>query len=237
MMYFVIIEDNKYQSKKVKKIILTFMMNNKLEFNIDEYNDCSSELYKRIKNKKNNTVYILDLELPSGDGIDIARYIRHECNDWDSIIIIFTAHTSLARRMYKEKLQILDFIEKCFDSEKDLFDCFSVSNKIFNGNKVYRYTYNNVDYAIPICNINYLVREDRKTKIVTTEGAYFQNISISSLKELLPSSFICSSKGIVINKENVKEIDWNSYLVTFRDGSKDYLVSKSHKKELCNGII
>src|SRR5574344_2196453 len=109
------------------------MMNNKEEFNIHEYKDYNKKLLQDIKNRKNNTIYILDLELPSGDGIDIARYIRHECNDWESIIIVFTAHTALARRMYKEKLQILDFIDKCFDSEKDLSDGFIVANKIFNG--------------------------------------------------------------------------------------------------------
>ena len=52
------------------------------------------------------------------------------------------------------------------------------------------------------------------------------------ISKILPSGFIPSTKGTLLNMNNVKEIDWNECLVYFKDGSSDYVVSKSHKKEI-----
>ena len=112
MINFVIVDDNNMHRKKVSSIIMTIMMNNKVSFEIQEFGDFNSTLLNYFKNPKPNSIYILDLELPSGDGIDIARKIRDEYNDWTSPIIILTAHTSLYFQVYKQRLQILDFIGK-----------------------------------------------------------------------------------------------------------------------------
>ena len=41
-----------------------------------------------------------------------------------------------------------------------------------------------------------------------------------------------SSKGILINMRNVDKIDWTRNLVYFKDGTKSFVVSRSHKKEI-----
>lgn len=110
MINFVIVDDNNMHRKKVSSIIMTIMMNNKVSFEIQEFGDFNSTLLNYFKNPKPNSIYILDLELPSGDGIDIARKIRDEYNDWTSPIIILTAHTSLYFQVYKQRLQILDLL-------------------------------------------------------------------------------------------------------------------------------
>ncbi len=81
MINFVIVDDNNMHRKKVSSIIMTIMMNNKVSFEIQEFGDFNSTLLNYFKNPKPNSIYILDLELPSGDGIDIARKIRDEYND------------------------------------------------------------------------------------------------------------------------------------------------------------
>ena len=37
---------------------------------------------------------------------------------------------------------------------------------------------------------------------------------------------------MLINYKNVDKIDWNSNRVYFKDGISNYLVSRSHKKEI-----
>ena len=177
-------------------------------------------------------MYILDLELPSGDGIDIARYIRNDCNNWISPIIIVTAHTSLYYEVYKQRLQLLDFIGKCNSVEDGIFENIDICLRMLSIERVYRYTYKNVEHAIPVNNIDYIIREGRQTKIVTSNGNYFQNISIKDIKGDLPEYFIYSNKGVLINFKNIDKIDWNSNKVYFKDGVSDYLVSRSHKKEI-----
>ena len=136
--------------------------------------------------------------------------------------------------MYKQRLQILDFIGKCEDIRNNLSKCIDICLKMLNKDKFYRYTYKSVDYTIPLSEIDYIQRYGRKTKIVTSKREYYQNISINKIKELLPDSFIISSKGILINMKNVDKIDWNNCLTYFKSGLSAYVVSKNHKKEIAN---
>lgn len=234
MINFVLIEDNDMQRKNTSKIILSYMMKNKIEFKIHEFNDYNKKLLDFVKKNKEDCIYILDLELPSGDGIDIARIIRNDCNNWISPIIILTAHSSLYYEVYKQRLQILDFISKCENIKKSICENIDICVKMLNKDKVYRFTYKNIDYTIPLNQINYFQRDGRRTRIVTSESVYYRNESISKIKMDIPSYFILSSKGILINMKNVKSIDWNTCYVTFKDNTSEFLVSKSHKKELNN---
>ena len=234
MINFIIVEDNKLHREKIRKIIMSNMMSNKIDFDIAEFDDYNKNLLKYIKEDHENSIYILDLELPNGDGIDVAKIIRNKYNNWISPIIIITAHTSLYYEVYKQRLQILDFIGKCEDLKNNLSENINICMRMLNIDKVYRYTYKNIEYTISLSQINYIQRDGRRTKIVTKKKEYFQNISISNIKDILPYYFKVSSKGTLINMKNISKIDWNTCKVYFKDNTSEYVVSKSHKKELCN---
>ena len=233
MINFVIVDDNNMHRKKVNNIIISIMMNNKINFNIQEFPDFDSDLFDYFKNPKPNSIYILDLELPNGDGIDIAR-IRNEYNDWTSPIIVLTAHTSMYYEVYKQRLQILDFIGKSDNIEKNLNENISICLRMLNMDRIYRFTYKNTDYTIPINKIDYIQRDDRRIKVVCKNEVYYTIDTINAIKERFPSYFILSLKGTLINMHNVLKIDWNINKVYFNDGLSDYVVSKSHKKEIDN---
>ena len=237
MINFVVVDDNTSHRKRIVSTIVSKMMSNQIDFNINEFNDYSNQLLKTIKDERRNTVYILDLELPNGDGIDLARYIRNECNNWISPIIIVTAHTSLYYEVYKQRLQLLDFIGKCNSVEENVSENIDICLRMLNIEKVYRYTYKSIDYSLPIDSIDYVIREGRQTKIVTCNNNYYQNISIKDIKLLLPEYFICSNKGVLINFKNIDKIDWNKEIVYFKDGKSEYLVSRSHKKEIDEYVL
>lgn len=234
MINFVIVDDNNMHRKKVNNIIISIMMNNKINFNIQEFPDFDSDLFDYFKNPKPNSIYILDLELPNGDGIDIARKIRNEYNDWTSPIIVLTAHTSMYYEVYKQRLQILDFIGKSDNIEKNLNENISICLRMLNMDRIYRFTYKNTDYTIPINKIDYIQRDDRRIKVVCKNEVYYTIDTINAIKERFPSYFILSLKGTLINMHNVLKIGWNINKVYFNDGLSDYVVSKSHKKEIDN---
>lgn len=232
MINFVVVDDNEQHRKKICDAIMSSMMSNQINFKINEFSDFDKKLTQYINNKEHISIYILDLELPKGDGIDIARTIRNKTNDWSSPIIIITAHESLYYEVYKQRLQILDFIPKFNFVEKSLSEDIDICLRMLNKDKVYSYTYKNIAYNINLNSINYIQREGRRTKIVTKNKMYYQNITISEIKKLLPSYFLISAKGTILNMKNVYEIDWNKMIVHFVDGSKDYLITNSHKKEI-----
>ena len=234
MFNFVIVDDNKSQREIISKSIIKSMMSNKLEFNIIEFDDYNNDLIDYIRNDNGDTVYILDIELPHGDGIEIAREIRNKYDNWKSPIIIVTIHTSLLLDAYKQRLQILDFIGKCEDIEKNINENINLCLKMLSKEQIYKYTYKSTVYSININQIDYIQREGRKVKIVTTNNIYYQNISINEIKSKLPSYFILSSKGILINMNNVERIDWSILKVFFKDKISGFFVSKSHRKEIDN---
>lgn len=234
MVNFVVVDDNNIHRKKVYNIIFSYMMGNNIEFNIHEFDDYSKELLNYLSKSNKDSVYILDFELPNGTGIDIARKIRDVYNDWVSPIIILTAHTALYYEVYKQRLQILDFIGKCDNIKDNLIENIDICLRVLNQTVSYSFSYKNVEYNISYSDINYIQREERRTKIVTKNSTYYRNISISDIKKELPNYFIISSKGTIINTKNILKIDWNECKVYFKDNSSGYLVSKSHKKEFSN---
>lgn len=232
MINFVVVDDNAVHRKRVVDSILKKMMNNLVEFNIVEFEDYSSKLLKFIDSEKRNCVYFLDLELPNGDGVDVARHIRYGCNNWTSPIIVVTTHTSMYYDIYRQRLQLFDFIGKDDDVEGLVAINVGVCLKMFNVESSYRYVYKGVDRTIPIDSIDYIIRDGRRAKMVASNDVYFQNVSIRELKSNFPDYFVTSSKGVVINLKNVSKIDWNDFKVYFKDGKSGYLVSYSHKKEI-----
>ena len=232
MINFAVVDDNKLHRKKINNIIITNMMKNQIDFKIDEFDDCDSKLLKYVKDDKQDTIYILDIELPSGDGVDVARKIRNIQNNWISPIIIITAHTSLGYEVYRQRLQILDFIGKCEDIDTNLSENIDLCLRMLSKERVYRYKYKNIEYTIHLNQINYIQRDGRQSKIVTNNNEYYQNISINEIKKSLPSHFVSSAKGVIINLRNVEKIDWANYKVFFKDKKSAFLVSRTHKKEL-----
>ncbi len=234
MVNFVIVDDNNNHRKNICNIVMKRMMSNQVNFKINEFNDYNNKLTTYIKESGHISIYILDLELPSGDGIDIARMIRNTCNDWNSPIIIITAHSSLYYEVYKQRLQILDFIPKFGSIDTSINEDIDICLRMLNKEKVYKYIYKNVEYNIKLSDINFIQRDGRKTKIVTKNQTYYQNITINAIKSMLPTYFKISAKGTLINMRNIHEIDWNEMIVFFKDGTKDYVVTNSHKKEIEN---
>lgn len=232
MINFVIVDDNNIHRNKVSNIIMSIMMKNKINFEVQDFDDFDSKLLSYFKNPKPNSIYILDLELPNGDGIDIARMIRNECNDWISPIIILTAHTSLYFEVYKQRLQILDFISKSDNIKKNLTENIDICLRMLHMDRICRFSYRNLDYALPIDKIDYVQKEDRKLKIVANTNVYYSVETVKAIADKFPSYFIVSSKGTLINMNNVLKIDWNINKVYFKDGLEEFVVSKSHKKEI-----
>ena len=123
MINFVVVEDNKMHRKRLKNIILNYMMKNKMEFDIIEFEKSCSELESLMISSDNNNIYIFDFELPNTTAIDLSRKLRQ--TDWISPIIIFTVNGGMAYDTFKQRLQILDFVNKQYEAEKICLNCLT----------------------------------------------------------------------------------------------------------------
>ncbi len=232
MINFVVVEDQKLQRNNISDLIMKYMMKNKLEFDIIEFESETKKLKELIKNVEHNHIYILDFELPNSNAIEISRLIRG-C-DWRSPIIIFTAHGGMAFETFKQRLQILDFVSKQYEAEKNLFELFDICLKQLNISSSFRFKSKGIDYNIPFEKIYYIYRDtcERKAVIVTGSSEYKINMSMNNVLKELDNRFRVSHKACIINIEKVEALVWKEGKIIFNNGFETFLLSKTHKKEL-----
>ena len=231
---FIILEDNPKHRNNVEKIIINYMMKNTTEFEIFSF-EKETEEFKKIVNSQNSKIYILDFELSNTNALEVSRTIRK--NDWRSPIIILTAHGGMALESFKQRLQILDFISKQYEAEKNLIEALSVCMKQFVTYESLKFNYKHVDYNILYENIIYIYREtqERKIVIVTKYDRYFSRMNLKEVKKNLPNYFKYSDKACIINTRHVEIYDWKRSIIKFDNGSEINFLSKTHKKELSQG--
>ncbi|MEG1457253.1 MAG: LytTR family transcriptional regulator DNA-binding domain-containing protein [Bacilli bacterium] len=232
MIKFVIVEDNPYQQKVTSKYILNYMFKNDFEFKIITFPTETKELLDLIEAKEDNTIYILDYELPVSSAMDISHIIREE--DWSSPIIIHTIYSSMALPTFKKRLQILDFVSKNKNAEKNLHELFDICFKQLHICKSLKFKTATKDYNIAFDKILYITRDTitRKALIYTKNQVFEMSKPLKYIKKILPQYFLFSHKACIINMRKVESIDWSKTLIYFDNGSTIQLLTISHKKEL-----
>lgn len=233
MINFVIVEDNPLHLKKTESYIVKYMMQNTLEFEVIKFDKLSEKLFKYVSNTENNNIYILDYELGNGIALDVARKIRKY--EWRSPIIIFTVNGGgMALSSFKQRLQILDFINKRTEPEKNLFELFDICLRQLNVSKNFKYSVGSSTFTIDYNSILYVYKDtvDRKTVVVTDNDEFVLNITLSKAKSLLSNDFVTTHKSYIVNLRRVAKLDWKNCTVKFDNGKVEPLLSRTHKKEL-----
>ena len=232
MINFVILEDNPLHCKKTKEIILTYMMKNDYEFNLLLFEKETDAFIELIESNDSNYIYILDFELPNTTAIDVARRIRKK--DWISPIIIFTINGGMAYDTFKQRLQILDFVNKQFEAEKNLHELFDICLEQLKVRKSFKYKIETADYNIDYNKILYIYKDTykRKSVVVTDKNSYPISLSLKKIKKLLSEDFVFTHKACIVNKSRVDAFLWSKGKVLFDNGTEALYLSKTHKKEL-----
>ena len=237
MINFVVLEDNPHHRKKTKDIIFNYMMKNKYEFDILFFERETDTFIELVENHDSNYIYILDFELPNTTAIDVARRIRKK--DWTSPIIVFTVNGGMAFDTFKQRLQILDFVNKQFEAEKNLHELFDICLKQLDVRENFKYKIGKVDYSIAFDKILYIYKDtvERKSVIVTDKNEYKISLNLIKVKELLNDDFIFTHKACIVNSKRVDAYVWSEGKVIFDNGKEAPFLSKTHKKELSGNEI
>lgn len=236
MINFIVCDDDKEITNIIKNIITKVMFKNNLEYKIHIFNSYNESFYKIIKSDIENKIYILDIEVGSKSGLDIASDIRE--NDWYSIIVILSSHYELEYLAYKSKILILDFISKFDLYEKKMEDTINLCiNKKLNNHKLILKINRRIE-QIEFNSILYMTYDSsiRKVKICTKTKEYETNQTLKELFSQLKGNFVYTHRACIVNLNNVKTIDKEEKIITFVNNDKIDLLSRNYLKEL-NGIL
>ena len=232
MIQFIVIEDEKKIQEQIKKVLRKIAFANDTDLDVMYFSKYNKELEKVIANDAFRKVYILDIELEGSiSGIDIAHKIREK--DWDSEIIFVTCHDKMFETVYRNILDVFDFIEKFHDMENRLEkDLQTIYSQKFD-KKMLKVNGRNVDLEIYLKNILYITRdkEDRKL-IIYTNNIEFKIIStLNDILKKLDSRFIRTHRCCLANTEHIMEYNYRKGYFVLDNGTKVELLSKKYRKK------
>lgn len=232
MLHFVVCDDNAIIRENVNKVITKLMLPTDVEYKTLMFSQYDKNFSQFIDKKVGKKIYILDVEINAYSGLDIARKIREK--DWESIIIILTAHYELAYDAFKNRLLLLDFISKFDNYEQNLYDTLKLALKASDVKKQLSIESNRTVYKIDVDDILYIMKDTarRNSIIKTFSKEYSVALTLSDISTMLPENFIQTHRACIINRDNVKNIDFKENNITFNNNEQISLLSKTYKKEV-----
>lgn len=239
MINYIICDDNQEFAMKLRQITENYMMNYDIDNSYHMFVDYGNDFKNKIKEIDGYKVYILDIETKNGSGLDAARYIREELDDWNSVIIMITAHNELKYEAFGNRLFLLDFINKFDDYEAKLKeDLERVMKNYDHREKCLTFEYNRVIKKIDFKHIVVIEKEkdSKKCIVKTTYGEYSVCRSLNNVLKSLDDRFIKISRSCIVNLDQVREYDSTENKLTFKNGTISQDISRDYKKKVFESV-
>lgn len=203
-------------------------------YRIASFHDYDSRFKSLIKQPNAPRVYILDIETPSNDRVDIIRKIR-EC-DRQSEIIIITAHEEYEYEIIRLMFSVLVVISKLRDDFLNQVEKALETALVTVRERTMKYTYTSEDSTIniPCDDILFVstVKNERKVQIVTSYTAFYVKESLSSVVAKLDRSIVQTHLSCYVNINNVIHVDYKNNIIYFNNKIRTHLLSRNYKKNL-----
>ena len=234
IMNFIIYEDDARFSYEYKKVIHKVMGLSSDNYKITEFNSYNKEVWEKIKTIGSPKIFIVDVEVPNKNGIDLARMIR-KSGDWTSPIIVITNYQEFRNVGYTAKILMLDFINKKDNIKEELYRDLLIALEINSTKKALRFTIKGEVYQVPYQDILYIEKNinDNYATIVCSDKEYTIRKTICELEEELKDEniFVKSHRSFIVNINNIKSIKFDYSVIDFGNG-KEALISRNNKKKL-----
>lgn len=196
-----------------------------LENYLREYPGCSFEcdcfnksekLNEAIKKTKYD-IYLLDVEMPEKNGLEVAHEIRK--NDLDAYIIFITSHANYMKEVFQ--VNTFDYLLKPINRE----NLYQVMDRILNfiENRIDKFCYvkRNSQIIVAFQNIIYFEKQGRYVMIRTKENTDKFIMSTNELLEKLNKNFIQIHTSFVINLSYLKRISSDKAILYLTHKEKD----------------
>jgi len=188
-------------------------LNNRFNMNAEVVSFLSGKkMLEYIKSENDFDVYLLDIEIGTVSGVDIARIIRK--NDIRAVIVFITSHNGYMPEAFG--VHAYNYISKPIKKEQiselveGIFKYTQVAKQKFF------FEYNREKYTANFEDIIYFQSNKRMIEITTVEGAYEFYGKIKELEGKIPEkdfSFIRS--GCIINMNYIKRIEKNKVYYSY----------------------
>lgn len=239
MVNFIVCEDEKVLRNETKDIIDSLMMNYDIDYKINEFDGYNNKFEEIVKKDTGFKIYLLDIKTKKGSGIDAARIIREQYDDWNSVIILITSYSEYKYEALCSRLFLLDYINKLDNCQKKIKEDLVIAMKHYDNKcNMLSYEYNHIYYKVEYRQMIYIEKEpDSKRCIIkTTEGKQTIPGTLNEIYDKLDNRFLKVHKSMVINLDQIKKYEIGKNKITFKNGDHTHLISRNMKKELIHRV-
>ncbi len=235
MINFMICEEDSSYIDKYKEIIDKIMMNFDIEYSYHIFKGYNDKWKTEATEENGFKVYIMTMKSKQGSGLDAARYVREELDDWQSMIIMVSAHLEYKYEALGKRLMLIDYISKYDNFEKRLNEAVKISIKNYDRRpKTLKFTYKKTFYNIEFRKILYIEKEQDNKRCIcrTIEGNYYISGNLSTVSKMLDNRFLQICRSIIINLEQIESYNAKSNIITFKNKEELNAISRSKKKDI-----
>lgn len=186
------------------------------------------ELLDELERGEKFQVFLLDIEMPGMDGMDLAARIRER--EKNAYLLFITSHVEYAVEGYE--LNAYRFIPKLLLEEKLLPALDGIREAFQEAERQRTYTIQNSLRCekIPVSSILYLYKDGKNVVFVTEHGLTQERTTLGDVYERLgEEDFLFIDRGYLVNIRHVMKVKNNE--VFLRDGTTLY-ISRSHVQEV-----
>lgn len=196
-----IVDDSRDYRERVKVVLQSIAKENDKTISCEEFSRAETLLYE-LEDGTFYDIYILDIEMPKIDGMELAKRIRKY--KADSCIIFVTSYSKYALESYE--IDAYQYILKGKLAER--FP--KVLQKFFREKEEeddVNYYIISTDYRVErfrCKDIIWIYKEDKYLVFVTKEKTYKQRATLNEVYQKLPQEeFIFVERGIIVNMYHV----------------------------------
>lgn len=215
-----VVEDDPEQQKRIEHLVREDLMKTKESYIITTFS-AALEVEDFFFD-----AYVLDIDMPGEDGIELARAIR---NANSMAIIIFVSN--IEQRVFEAiRTQPLRFIRKR-QLETELPEALSELKKVIHkqaGEKI-RLVSNGVHYSLRANRILYIECQRKMQLIVMADGNREIRSTMNEIEKQLPDYFFRIQKSYIINLHAITAIDKGYVLM---DNGVSLSVGRSRLEEV-----
>ncbi|PQD87123.1 LytR/AlgR family response regulator transcription factor [Enterococcus faecium] len=192
-----------------------------------------SKLIKQM-DQLNFDIYILDIEFPGKNGMEVADFIRQ--NDFNVPIIFLTSYREYMEEVFK--LHTFDYILKPLE-QNYFFQVIERAIKYLGVlNNKFEFSYRKTDYRIALNDILFFEKNRRQVFInMTSQNKYVANMSTSEIIAKLPSTFVQTHTSFIINMEHIREIGKNYVRLSNCENIIELPISRKFKTDALTKIL
>lgn len=237
MLKIYVCEDIEVQRDKMQQVIENIVLMEDLDMELSCVSEDPHIILEKVKETEDVGIYFLDIDLGADmTGLTLAQEIRKY--DPRGFIIFVTTHSEMSYMTFIYKLEALDFILKDDSEElgRRVYECIlkanqrfaSVNNKVqanFSvkvNEKVFTVDYDEILFFETSVNVHKIILHCKNRQMEFLG-------KIKDIEKAVDERFYRCHRSFLVNKDNIKEIDFQNRVIYMVNGDECLISSRMMK--------